>query len=139
MTGAVEVHTGAIVALDDGDVYVVVKFRSAEMVLVEHRTTFKRKSVHLSDLRAVQPKDDDSKDVPPEKVTDEGWDAAREKANAVEGARLSLDRWPRNAKSILQHSIAGSRVFLSRDASWICTVSLATTLEKPGWGSELRH
>lgn len=84
MTGVVEVHTGAIVALDDGDVYVVVKFRSAEMVLVEHRTTFKRKSVHLSDLRAVQPKDDDSKDLPPERVTDDGWEAAREKANAVD-------------------------------------------------------
>lgn len=84
MTGVVEVHKGALVALDDGDVYIVVKFRSAEMVLVEHRSTFKRKSVHLSELRAVQSKDDDSKDVPPEKITDDGWEAAREKADAVD-------------------------------------------------------
>lgn len=84
MTGVVEVHTGALVALDDGDLYVVVKFRSAEMVLIEHRTTFRRKSVHLTDLRPVPTKDDDAKDVPLEKVSDSGWDAAREKANAVD-------------------------------------------------------
>ena len=84
MTGVVELHKGALVALDDGEAYIVVKFRSAEMVLVEHRSTFRRKSVHLSEIRPVQPKDDDSKDVPPEKVTDDGWEAAREKANAVD-------------------------------------------------------
>lgn len=84
MTGVVEVHPGALVALDDGDVYIVVKFRSAEMVLIEHRTTFRRKSVHLSDIRQVQSKNDDSKDVPLEKVFEDGWEIAREKANAVE-------------------------------------------------------
>lgn len=83
MTGVVEVRPGAVVSLDDGETYIIVKLRTAEMVLVEHRETFKRKSVALADLRSASVADD-FHDVPPEKVDYERWEAARDKAKAVE-------------------------------------------------------
>ena len=84
MTGVVEIRPGALVSLADGEAYIIVKLRTADMVLIEHRESFKRKSVALADLRPVASADDDSHDVPPEQVNDERWEAARDKATAVE-------------------------------------------------------
>jgi len=83
MTGVVSLHPGALVALDDGGTYLVVKFRSAEAVLLEHRETFRRKVVPLEEIRAVSPVADDTQDVEPENVTDERWEAAKEKFDAI--------------------------------------------------------
>lgn len=83
MTGVVSLHPGALIALADEQTYVVVKFRSAETVLVEHRETFRRKVVQLEEIRPVDAGDDDTQDVAADEVTDDRWEAAREKYDAI--------------------------------------------------------
>lgn len=83
MTGVVSLYPGALVGLADGETYLVVKFRSAETVLVEHRETFRRKVVPLEEIRPAKASQDDTHDVSPEQVTDSKWEAAKEKYLAV--------------------------------------------------------
>ena len=84
MTGVVSVFPGAQVALEDGEVFTVIKIRSAEFVLIESRQTFRRKSVPIASLRPVPVSTDDTFDVVEDAMTDYQWEDAQLKLDAVQ-------------------------------------------------------
>ena len=83
MTGVVDVHPGALVKHDD-EIHIVIKFRSAEMVVLEHRESGRRVVAALTELKSVASKDDDLREVVPEFVSKKIWDVATSKKGAVE-------------------------------------------------------
>lgn len=80
MTGVVKLEPGCLISLVGGGEFLFIRFRTAELVLVESKTTSERKVVPLVDVRPAV-KDDTYEDV--SAVTDERWETAKDKYDAV--------------------------------------------------------